>query len=282
MTALWSSQLVVAMALNAVVQCIVIGAYAARLAGVQSGRIATSISLFNLFVTASRLANLVYAPMLGTIADRAAHAAHGAAAPDAIYHVFEWQLRLIVFAGTLGTVIGSLLLPTFLHLFMRGIAAFERLGSVPRALLRLGDPQVIATILRSLRLPTRATFSRFSLDHIPRKLLIGNMLVTGVYAIGVQAAAYASVLYPAESRTALLLSGIINGIATVAFTLVVDPTSAYITDQAVRGERTLREVKSMVFYLALTAIAGTLLSQLILYPSAVVIGAVAHFVNLLH
>jgi hypothetical protein len=38
----------------------------------------------------------------------------------------------------------------------------------------------------------------------------------------------------------------------------------------------------MVFYLALTAIAGTLLSQLILYPSAVVIGAVAHFVNLLH
>ena len=47
---------------------------------------------------------------------------------------------------------------------------------------------------------------------------------------------------------------------TIAFTLVVDPTSAYITDQAVRGERSMAEVKSMIFYLALTAIIGTLLS----------------------
>jgi len=111
------------------------------------------------------------------------------------------------------------------------------------------------------------------------KLLMGNVLVTGIYAIGVQAATYASVLNPAESRTAVLLSGIINGIATIAFTLVVDPTSAYITDQAVRGERSMAEVKSMIFYLALTAIVGTLLSQVILYPSALVIGFAAHLVN---
>ncbi len=38
----------------------------------------------------------------------------------------------------------------------------------------------------------------------------------------------------------------------------------------------------MVFYLALTAIVGTLLSQLILYPAALFIGSVARFVNLLH
>ncbi|HEY0797589.1 MAG TPA: DUF2837 family protein, partial [Candidatus Baltobacteraceae bacterium] len=103
MTDLWSSQLVLAMLLNALVQCIAIGAYAARLAGVQSGRIATSISLFNLFVTTSRLANLVYAPMLGTISDRAAgevravaHVAQSVVTPDAIYHQLETQLRLIV------------------------------------------------------------------------------------------------------------------------------------------------------------------------------------------
>ena len=62
-------------------------------------------------------------------------------------------------------------------------------------------------------------------------------------------------------------------------TAPVDPTSAFITDQAVKGERSLAEVRSMVFYLALTAILGTLLSQLILYPSAVVIAFVAHAVN---
>src|SRR5436190_21997982 len=113
----WSSQLLFAMGLNAVVQCIQIGAYAARLACVQSGRIATSISLFNLFVTASRLANLFYAPMLGTISDRAAHALHAASEPGPIVHQFEWQLRFIVFAGTLGTALGAVLMPVFLYLF---------------------------------------------------------------------------------------------------------------------------------------------------------------------
>ena len=277
--AFWSTQLVLAMVLNAVVQAIQIGAYAARLAGVKSGRIATSISLFNLFVTASRLANLVYAPMLGTISDRAAQAVRIDALAVPAYHQFELQLRLIVASGTVGTVIGAILLPTFLMLFLRGISAFERLGSVPRALLRLFDWRVQRDILGSLRPPPVGSFGRFQAGHVPTNLLIGNVVVTGIYAIGVVAATYASVLDRGDARTAVLLSGIINGIATIAFTLIVDPTSAFITDQAVKGERSLAEVRSMVFYLALTAILGTLLSQLILYPSAVVIAYVAHAVN---
>ncbi|MBV9102156.1 MAG: DUF2837 family protein, partial [Candidatus Eremiobacteraeota bacterium] len=105
---------------------------------------------------------------------------------------------------------------------------------------------------------------------------------TGIYAIGVVASVYASILRPEVARTAVLLSGVVNGIATISFSLVVDPTSAFITDQAVKGERPLIEVKSMVFFLALTAIVGTLFSQLILYPAALFIGWVAHGVNLLH
>jgi hypothetical protein len=284
----WTAQLVLALALNLVVQTIQIGAYAARLAGVQSGRIATSISLFNLFVLASRLANLAYAPMLGTLSDRVAHAERAARAvgqhalADAAIHQFDWQIRSIVLAGTAGTALGALLLPTFLHLFLRGIAAFERLRSIPKALLRLFDPRVMLGILRSPRLPPLASLTRFSLRRLPTELLVGNVIVTGVYAVGVVASVYASVLEPEVARTAVLLSGVVNGIATIAFSLIVDPTSAYITDQAVKGERPLSDVKSMVFYLSLTAIVGTLLSQLILYPGALLIGGVAHLVNSLH
>jgi len=282
LTDFWSSQLVLALGLNLVVQTIQIGAYAARLAGVLSGRIATSISLFNLFVLVSRLANLAYAPMLGTISDRTAHAARNPALAGAAIHQFDLQLRLIVLAGTFGTALGALLLPTFLLLFMRGIRAFERLGSVPRAMLRLLDPRVVLDILRSPRIPAFSSLARFSPRHIPAELLVGNVVVTGIYAIGVVASVYASILRPEVARTAVLLSGVVNGIATISFSLIVDPTSAYITDQAVKGERPLIEVKSMVLYLALTAIAGTLLSQLILYPAALFIGWVAHVVNLLH
>jgi Alternate to MurJ len=282
MTAFWSSQLVLAIVLNCIVQSIQIGAYAARLAGVQSGRIGTSISLFNLFVTASRFANLIYAPMLGTISDRAAHAMHDPLLRGAVNAQFALQVRLIVLAGTLGTILGALMLPTFTHLFMRGVSAFERLGSVPRAIARMRDPRVLGDIIRSMRPPPRNLLNRFRIHDVPAGLLVGNVIVTGIYAIGVVAAVYASVLDPAVARTATLLSGIVNGVATVAFALVVDPTSAYITDQAVKGERPVSDVKAMVFYLALTAIVGTLLSQLILYPAAVFIGTVAHLVNQLH
>jgi hypothetical protein len=272
----WAPQLVLAMLLNGIVQAIQIGAYAARLAGVQSGRIATSISLFNLFVTASRLAALFLVPALGALADGAADSATGGFVPQAILTRFEWQIRAIVFAGTIGTAIGAMLLPTFIMLFMRGIASFERRGSVLHALARLLSPRVMWSIVSSVRPPQPSTFGRFSLDHVPVKLLIFNTIVTAVYAIGVVAAYLASAFNLQARTTAVGLSGLINGIATISFTLVVDPTSAYITDQAAKGERPVHEVKSMVFFLSLTAIVGTLLSQLILVPAADVIAAGAH------
>ena len=122
--------------------------------------------------------------------------------------------------------------------------------------------------------------SRFSIRHVPVNLLVFNTIVTGIYAIGVVAAVYASVIDPAAARTAVLLSGIVNGIATISFTLIVDPTSAYITDQAAKGERPVKDVKSMVFFLSLTAILGTLLSQFIFVPAAYVIAFAAHLFDL--
>jgi hypothetical protein len=89
-------------------------------------------------------------------------------------------------------------------------------------------------------------------------------------------------LDPNVARRASNLSGVINGIGTIAFTLFVDPTSSMITDQAIHGKRTVEEVRAMVFYLSLTAIAGTLLSQAVFYPAAVIIKDVARFAGNVH
>jgi len=261
-----------------------IGAYAARLAGVITGRIATSLSLFNLFVTASRLATLVYTIMLGPLSDRAGHAVSGFLArnnPEAVratQHVFEYQLRLIIVAGTVGVILGTFLLPMFLYMFEKGVRSFERTKSLPHSFMRVFKPVVIGGILRQIRLPRRGEIATFSLRGIPRRLLIFNVVVTGVYAIGVVAAYYASVLDISVARTAIGISGVINGIGTVAFTFFVDPTSSIIVDEAVKGERPVAEVKSMVFYLSITALAGWILSQVILWPGAELIRFVAHLV----
>jgi hypothetical protein len=276
--AIFVPNLVIAMVLNGLVQALQIGAYAARYAGVKTGRIATAISLFNLVMTASRLATLIVTPALGGLADAAANSAirnHLTAVPDAVLDIFSWQLRCVVLAGTIGTAIGLAFMPTFIFLFVRGIGSFERSGSVMRAVLRLTDVGVLREVAGSMRFPNLAIARSFSLSHVPRKLLIANVVVTAVYAVGVLASYFASVLNLGARTTATGLSGLINGIGTISFTLLVDPTSAFITDQAAKGERTLAEVRSLIFYLAVTAIVGTLISQLILWPAAWLIAEAA-------
>jgi Alternate to MurJ len=284
-SAVFEGNLVLAAILTFVTQAIQIGAYSARYAGVTTGRIATAISLFSLLVTASRLASLFMTPSLGAIADHTANAAiarHLTAVPQPVLHVFDLQMRVIVAAGSLGVLLGALLLPMFLQTFVRGIGAFERLHSIPHALMRLFDPRVLADLARALK-PQRFRFSDFPIDAVPRKLLIANAVLFAVYSVGVVAAYYASVIVLDARTTATGLSGLVNGVGTVAFSLFVDPTTAFITDQTVRGERPRRDVQAMIFWLVVTAFIGTLLAQLILYPAAYYIAAVANFwVHLSH
>lgn len=278
MAGIWATQLIVAMALNCITQAIQIGAYAARYAGVQTERIATSISLFNLFVTASRLAALFLTPSLGALADNATRpsvAAKLATVPPSVVSGFDLQMRLIVAAGTVGTILGAALLPTFIYLFTRGIRSFERRNSVFRALIRLGDPRVMMDVLSSTRLPEIPTIMAYTREAVPAKLIIGNLVVMAIYAIGVPSAYYASVLNLDARTTAAGLSGIVNGIGTLAFTFFVDPTSALMVDQAVKGERALNSIRAMVIALCATAIFGTILSQLLLWPGAWAISHVA-------
>lgn len=279
MNDVWVTNLFVAAGLNLVTQAIQIGAYAARVAGVTTGRIATAISLFSLVVTASRLANLVVTPALGGLADHPANvasAAHQAQVGPVALHVFDIQMRIIVGAGTIGIVLGGLLMPAFIALFVRGVRAFERSGSIPSAMTRLLDPRVQLALIREVKLPSWSEARRLPFRAIPRKLIIGNTVIMTVYAIGVVAAYYASVLNLDARGTAIGLSGLVNGIGTIAFSLFVDPTSAYIVDQTVRGERPVDDVRAMIVILVVTAFIGTLLAQLILFPAAEYIALATH------
>lgn len=260
------------MVLNCIVQALAIAAYAARLAGARSGRVATAISLFNIFATTSRFAQMIYTPMLGSLSDRASvTGAIGSALHAAAVHDYEWQLRWIVLSGAAGAVVGTLALPTFVMLYLRAIRAFERVRSVPKAFLRIFVPRTAMAVARDIKFAVASSPLRLSLKNVPKDVLILNTFVTAVYGIGIVAAAYASVLHPQAARTALLSSGLVNGLATIAFNVFVDPVSAFITDQSVRGERSVDDVKALVTYLSFTAILGFMLSQVLLVPGAAVI-----------
>jgi hypothetical protein len=251
------------MALNCVVQALAIAAYAARLAGARSGRVATAISLFNIFATSSRFAQMFYTPMLGALSDRATFTTLG---------FYEWQLRSIVFSGAAGAVLGTLAIPTFVMLYLRAIRSLERNGSVPKAALAMFRPATVATVFGEVKFGVATRIRDLSFRNVPKDVLVLNVMVTAVYGIGIVAAAYASVLHPQAARTAVLSSGLVNGFAAIAYNIIVDPTSALITDRAVRGERSIDDVKALVTGLSATAILGLLLSQLLLVPGATLIG----------
>ena len=251
------------MSLNCAVQAISIAAYAARVAGARSGRVGTAMSLYNLFVTASRFATMLYSPMLGALSDRASQTGGDGA--------FLWQLRAIVIAGTAGMILGAAAIPIFIAVYLRGIRAFERTGNVVKAVLRLMRPRTALGVVKEMLAGGEKGVFRFDFRTVPKDVLILNTMVSAIFAVGVVSAAYASVLNVAAARTALLSSGLVNGAAVIAYNVVVDPASALMTDQAARGERTLDDVRALVTGLAITAVLGFLISQALLIPAAFVI-----------
>ncbi|MEK7376554.1 MAG: DUF2837 family protein, partial [Candidatus Margulisiibacteriota bacterium] len=104
--------------------------------------------------------------------------------------------------------------------------------------------------------------------------------MVSIYAIGVLSSLYAGAQVPEFRTTASQLSGIVNGIATVLLALMVDPTAAHITDMVIRGKRKENDVRTVVFYIVLGRIMGTLiLSQLFFWPASTYIVNATMFVR---
>ncbi|MEW6457561.1 MAG: lipid II flippase Amj family protein [Bacillota bacterium] len=286
-----ATRLIVVAVLTATIHLINTLIYGVRLSGVQTRRLATAISLFNVIFLISSAAHTIQAPLLSTIVEGAINRGlAGAAHPERVEEVvaspfYQAQLgiladdiRLVILAATFGTVVGAFLIPVFVQVFSRVILVFDEVGSVPRLAARvLFSPRKVWRSLTGAQLPGMEAIRGAARERlpIPKGFLVANVFVTGIYTIGVLSALYAGALFPQYRTTAVLLSAIVNGFATVLVATVVDPTAARLTDQAMRGERSRRDVKLMVMWLAVTRFLGTLLAQVLFIPAALMIRWVA-------
>ena len=232
-----------------------------RLAGVRTKQVATSLAFINTAFLISRMSNMLQAPMLGGMVD------------SAILTHTPGQLavnfRYIIFAAFIGNVVGALLIPYFVYLFEKAILVFERVGSIPMLMLEAARPRNVWKSLKAFRLPSAGSLKGMNLKGISPVFLYLNFFMVSIYAIGVLSSLYAGAQVPEFRTTASQLSGIVNGMATVLLALMVDPTCAYITDQAVRGKRKESDVRTMVFYIIMGRIVGTLiLSQILFWPAS--------------
>ncbi|WP_139993362.1 lipid II flippase Amj family protein [Paenibacillus paridis] len=233
--------------------------YALRSAGVRVGKLAVALSLSGIILIISRTANMVQGPLTGKIIDYAKK--------NADFNLVD-QLRIIIGASTLGTLAAILLFPSAVFLSSRVIAHFEVAGSIPQMLRTSVSFQKIHNARYHLRSPKLSMLSRLRIGGIPKRLVILNVVVTAIYTIGVLAALLASTLTLENQTTALQSSGLINGVATILLTILIDPQIGLVTDKVLRGEKEVAALNKIFGLLMVSRLIGTLLAQLLLVPAA--------------
>lgn len=236
-------------------------AYAVRLAGARVRLLASALALFNVMVMVSRLANMMQQPFTGSLADTAPK--------ETALAFVEGQFRIIIGAASIGTILGMLLLPTFMAIFSRAILHLvEERGSVP-ALLRKGFTlPYIRRAIKHIRRPSLSYIKGIGLRDIPVKLFITNVVITAVYTIGVLSAIYASLLVPEHKTTAVMASGLINGVATILLIVFIDPKISILADDVVNNRGSYTALKKASIIMMMSRLLGTLLAQVLFVPGA--------------
>jgi len=243
-----------------------------RLTGVRTKRLALSLSFVNASLLVSRMSNMLQAPLLGGMVDTSILQNN--------VSVLWGNFRLIIFAAFVGNLIGAILTPFAVSIFTKVVKKFDQVQSIPKLILLAFYPSNMIKVAKAFKLPSRNSLKGISLKGIPTLFLWLNLIMVSIYAIGVLCSLMAGALIPTYRVTATQLSGIVNGIATILFTLMVDPIAAHITDQTARGERKEADVRSVVFYIVLGRVVGTLiLSQILFVPGAHYIKLVTLFVK---
>lgn len=258
------TKLLIVCLLNILINLLTLTTNAARASGAETKRVATALSLFNLFQVSFRLLNLIYAPLMASIVDHLAR--------EGRLDLILVKLRFVVLSAAFGSFLGFLLLPTFIEIYKLGIKALEKHGSIPKIVVAfITRPAYWGKLFHCLRAPGFMGVNPLNLKDIPRSFLIFNLIGVSMWTVGVISSTYASVLNPELVRTAIHLSGIINGIGTIFLFVLVEPVSALIVDQVVSGTRPIDHVRIMIIWLAAGSIIGNLMGVVLLVPAADII-----------
>ncbi len=265
------AQLIVICALTAGINLIGTLAYAARIAGVRTRRIAMSFALFNILVLISRLSNSLLAPFLAKrielrLADDGGEALLG-------------DFRLVLLSAAVAVFVGILLVPTAQRLFVSAIGYFQEHRSTTRMLLASATPSGLRTIRDSLALPSTAQLRDLARPRgVGWGVLLANCLAQALLTVGVLASLYAGYLNPEFRVTASQLSAVVNGFATILLFALIDPQLSVMTDDVVEGRVSEPLFRRTIVWISFSRLAGTLLAQALFLPAAIAIAWVANYV----
>jgi hypothetical protein len=264
-------QLAIIFCLTFVIHIIGTMAYAFRIAGVRTGRIAVSFALFNVFVLVSRTANSFQGPFLAKRVETAIMA------PS--QYDLSADFRWLLLAATAATLVGAILIPTFQRTFTHAVRDFQTHRSVVRLGMRALSARGIWLLTRSVSVPRYKNLAELRIGvGLPFGIVLMNFVATALWTVGVFAAIYAGYLDPDFRVTSSTLSSIVNGVATIMLFIFIDPFMSGLTDDVASGTGRESEFRRAVVWMVVSRVAGTLAAQALLVPSAHLIAYVSRHI----
>jgi len=243
-------------------------AYAVRIAGVRTRRIAVSFALFNILVLVSRTSNSFQGPFLAKRIEQHLSRADG--------HDLLADFRWLLLAASIATLAGALLVPTFQRLFSRAVLHFQQHRSLPRLVWHGLARSGYEPWRRVARLPSPVHLRAMRQRHAATAGVIAmNVFATALWTVGVFASLYAGCLDPSLRVTASTLSSVINGVATILMFVVIDPQLSVMTDDVVDGRLGEPAFRRTIVWLIASRLLGTLLAQALIVPAAMLIAFIA-------
>ena len=265
------TQLVIICGLTFVIHVIATLAYAVRIAGVRTRRIAVSFSLFGIIALASRTANSFQGPFIAKRVelDIARHLEGGLLS----------DFRLFLVTATAASIVGALLIPTFQRYFSRAVEHFQANRSLPRLLLHIFSRGGINYMRDGARIPSRQNISQLTSGAgVSGRVIALNVFAMAIWTVGVFASLYAGYLKPDLRVTCANLSSVINGFATVVLAVVIDPQVSVMTDDVIEGRISENSFRRAITTLAGARVLGTVCAQVILVPAALLIVRLAELI----
>lgn len=261
-------ELIVICGLTFVIHVIATLAYAVRIAGVRTRRIAVSFSLFGIIALISRTANSFQGPFIAKRVETDIASGLG--------HDLLADFRIFLLTATVASIAGTLLIPTFQRYFTRAVDHFQINRSIPRLLLHIFSRAGVRYIRYGASVPSRRNVTQLTNGAgVSRRVIALNVVAMSIWTVGVFASLYAGYLEPELRVTCANLSSVINGFATVVLAVVIDPQVSVMTDDVIEGRISENGFRRAMTTLAGARVLGTLGAQAMLVPAALVVVRVA-------
>jgi len=266
-----TTQVIIVIGFTFIIHLINTLSYSVRLVGIRTGRLAVSFALFNILVLVSRTSNSLQAPLLAKKIEQDLLTGQ-------IHHsgtIFHW----ILLAASAGTLVGAFLIPSFQGIFTKMVLRFNIERSIPKLLLHGFTKSGVKQIKDQFKIPSAQNIQHLkNLSKFPKKLILLNAIVVSILTVGSLASLYAGYLNPQLRGTAISLSAVITGIATVLLVIFIDPFFSLLTDDVLEGKQSPAFYTKCVALMVTSRFVGTLLAQLLLYPAAMTIVYIARII----